>query len=126
MKIYNNFIEKCKGPALNPKSPNEECCEQLDIFYPMYDTCINIYKEEEDVAMSSKDTLLKNYNICNPPPPSCPDDQKWSSTKNKCEYQCRCIKLFPSDVCNSDIEKECNNIKAKENWECSGKCAWYD
>ena len=45
MKIWNNFIEKCEGPAFDPT--NKECCEQLDIFYPMYDTCENIYKDED-------------------------------------------------------------------------------
>lgn len=61
--------------------------------------------------------------------PRCPKGQKWSSTENKCEYQCRCVKLFHSDVCNQDIEERCH--LATDSLSCPsksnpGRCTWYD
>lgn len=149
IKIYNNFMRDCKK-KLDPNNPDPDCCQQINNFYPIYDICskqyeVNIFPSEGKEY--GKNVLKKNYDICNPPPlsscpkgqkwsstnnkcePSCDKGQKWSSTKNKCEYQCRCIELFPSDVCNSDIEKNCN--LATEAVNCSskgnpGRCAWHD
>tara|TARA_B110000977_G_C10922419_1_gene433665 strand:+ start:38 stop:295 length:258 start_codon:yes stop_codon:yes gene_type:complete len=62
MKIWNDFWHKCQG-AQSP--PNENCCKQSDIFYPMYDTCKNILIANGEELVSKED-LLNKYNICNP------------------------------------------------------------
>ena len=62
MKIWKDFWPECQG---SQSPPDENCCKQLNTFYPMhYDACKKIY-ENEDVELISEDTLLKNYNICN-------------------------------------------------------------
>ena len=64
MKIWNDFLNECKGSALDPHNPNLNCCKQLNIFYPIHNACKKIY-DEKGVEMPSEDTLLRNYNICN-------------------------------------------------------------
>jgi hypothetical protein len=62
MKIWSDFWPKCQR---SQSPPDENCCKQLNTFYPMYyNACKEIY-ENKDVELVSEDRLLKNYNICN-------------------------------------------------------------